>query len=207
MDGRRNGHGWRPHRCAQLVMPDLRSGNLPGSRRFAAVGSKAPSPPNGEESPLIHRSPIGTPATRSALAVGHGGRRHRPEARALAFVANQKRRRNRPDRECRSPERSRWLVLNARKWANAIPRAWVPTGPNRHDRDVAIGIVSSGHVGTIALRECDRRAAGAVRRSRTAEFGRMHKWRTRRRQRGRRRCSHAIAQASQVDRSGQKHKE
>jgi acyl-CoA dehydrogenase len=37
---------------------------------------------------------------------------------------------------------------------------------------VAIGIASSGRVGTIALQECDRHAAGAVWRSRTAEFGR-----------------------------------
>jgi hypothetical protein len=41
------------------------------------------------------------------------------------------------------------------------------------DRDVAIGIAGSGRVGTIALHECDRRAGGAVRRSRTAELGRL----------------------------------
>lgn len=34
---------------------------------------------------------------------------------------------------------------------------------------VAIGIASSGQVGAVALQECDRRAARAVRRSRTAE--------------------------------------
>jgi hypothetical protein len=38
----------------------------------------------------------------------HRRRRHQPEAGALAFVANQKRRRDRPDRECRSPDRPRW---------------------------------------------------------------------------------------------------
>jgi hypothetical protein len=38
------------------------------------------------------------------------------------------------------------------------------------ERSVAIGIAGSGRVGTIALRECDRRAAGAVRRNRAAEF-------------------------------------
>jgi hypothetical protein len=40
---------------------------------------------------------------------------------------------------------------------------------------VAIGIAGSRPVGTIALRECDRRAGGAVRRSRTGEFGRLRK--------------------------------
>jgi len=39
---------------------------------------------------------------------------------------------------------------------------------------VAIGIAGSRPVGTIAPRECDRRAGDAVRRSRTAEFGRLH---------------------------------
>ena len=43
---------------------------------------------------------------------------------------------------------------------------------DRHDRGVAIGIASSRRAGTIALQECDRRAAGAIQRSRTAEFGR-----------------------------------
>jgi hypothetical protein len=43
------------------------------------------------------------------------------------------------------------------------------------ERSVAIGIAGSGRVGTIALQECDRRPAGAVGRSRTAEFGRIRK--------------------------------
>ena len=37
---------------------------------------------------------------------------------------------------------------------------------------VAIGIASSGSGGAIALQRVDRRAAGAVRRRRTGEFGR-----------------------------------
>ena len=40
---------------------------------------------------------------------------------------------------------------------------------------VAIGIASSGCVGTIALQECDRRADGVVRRYCAAEFGRFRK--------------------------------
>jgi hypothetical protein len=44
----------------------------------------------------------------------------------------------------------------------ATPHGWI----------VAIGIAGSGRVGTIALQECDRRPAGAVGRSRTAEFWR-----------------------------------
>jgi hypothetical protein len=40
------------------------------------------------------------------------------------------------------------------------------------ERIVAIGIADSGPIGTIALEECDR-ATGAIRRSCTAEFGRM----------------------------------
>lgn len=40
---------------------------------------------------------------------------------------------------------------------------------------VAIGIAGSGRLGTIALQECDGRAAGAIRRSRTAEFERFQK--------------------------------
>src|SRR5205823_13859073 len=43
------------------------------------------------------------------------------------------------------------------------------------DSLVAEAIAGSGRVGTIALQECDRRAAGALRRSRTAEFGRMRR--------------------------------
>jgi hypothetical protein len=46
--------------------------------------------------------------------------------------------------------------------APTLPDAWI----------VAIGIASSGRVGTIALRECDRRAAGVVRRDCAAAFGR-----------------------------------
>lgn len=43
---------------------------------------------------------------------------------------------------------------------SGIARAKLQT--SRH-RDVAIGIAGSGRVGTIALQECDRRAAGAIR--------------------------------------------
>ena len=48
------------------------------------------------------------------------------------------------------------------------------TAPRRpwQQRKVAIGIAGWRPVGTIALEECDRHAAGAVRRNRTAEFGR-----------------------------------
>jgi hypothetical protein len=47
-----------------------------------------------------------------------------------------------------------------------------PCGSGCYGWNVAIGIAGSGRVGTIALQECDRRPAGAVQRSRTAEFGR-----------------------------------
>jgi hypothetical protein len=40
---------------------------------------------------------------------------------------------------------------------------------------VAMGIVASGHAGTIALEECDRRASRAPSRNRAAEFGRRRK--------------------------------
>jgi hypothetical protein len=56
-----------------------------------------------------------------------------------------------------------------------------PGSSGCRDRNVAIGIASWVRVGTIALQECDRRAAGARRRSRTAEFGRMHQRRAQRR--------------------------
>ena len=55
-------------------------------------------------------------------------------------------------------------------------RSWPrdrPLPARRRDHSVAIGIASSGRAGTIALQECDRRAAGAIQRSRTAEFGRL----------------------------------
>ena len=51
-------------------------------------------------------------------------------------------------------------------------------GQGAGDCLVAVGITGSGRVGTIALRECDRRAAGAVRRSCAAAFGRKHERRT-----------------------------
>jgi hypothetical protein len=51
-------------------------------------------------------------------------------------------------------------------------------GVVRHGGDLTIGFVARHRrlaaIGTIALRECDRRAGGAVRRRRTAEFGRSH---------------------------------
>jgi hypothetical protein len=53
-------------------------------------------------------------------------------------------------------------------------------GCDWHDRGVAVGIVRSGHVGTIALRECDRRARCAVPRNRSAAFGRLQQHRSRR---------------------------
>ena len=55
-------------------------------------------------------------------------------------------------------------------------QAWRSGRATNHradDSSVAIGIASSRPVGTIALEECDRRVAGAVQRSRTAEFGRI----------------------------------
>jgi hypothetical protein len=42
----------------------------------------------------------------------------------------------------------------------------------RDDWNVAVGVVGSGPLVTIALEECDRRAAGVFPRGRAAEFGR-----------------------------------
>ena len=61
---------------------------------------------------------------------------------------------------------------------NAFVAKRSPGTGDWHDRGVSIGIASSGRAGTIALQECDRRAAGAIRRSRTAEFGRLQKSRS-----------------------------
>jgi hypothetical protein len=51
--------------------------------------------------------------------------------------------------------------------------ASTPLGAERADPSVAIGIAGWRPVGTIALRKCDRRVGGAVRPSRTVEFGRI----------------------------------
>jgi len=53
--------------------------------------------------------------------------------------------------------------------------AVVHPGPIAHERLVAVGLVRSGPVVTIALEECDRRAVGAVPQNRAGEFGRRHK--------------------------------
>jgi hypothetical protein len=101
---------------------------------------------------------------------------------------------------CRIPTRST-VAVNGRDVA--APKSWLTSGQVRrrspmpyrrqkpltsplrgeaqvvapaikmNERFVAIGIAGSGRVGTIALQECDRGPAGAVRRSRTAEFGRQ----------------------------------
>lgn len=77
-----------------------------------------------------HRSPKRNrherPDRTSALPIG---RRHRSVARALAFVANQKRRPNRPDRECRSLDLSPRPFLDARKAAKA--QVWRRRGRSR----------------------------------------------------------------------------
>ena len=64
--------------------------------------------------------------------------------------------------------------MRRRPAENLVRGPRVVIAPIRDDRVVAIGMARSGRHWTIALQECDRRAAGAVRRSRTAEFGRLH---------------------------------
>jgi hypothetical protein len=55
------------------------------------------------------------------------------------------------------------------------PQSWVLTAqrPKADDRSVAVALVRSGTVRTIAIGECDRPAAGAVPQNRAAEFGRL----------------------------------
>src|ERR1035438_7487933 len=64
--------------------------------------------------------------------------------------------------------------MRRRPAENLVRGPRVVIAPIRDDRVVAIGMARSGRHWTIALQECDRRAAGAVRRSRTAELGRLH---------------------------------
>jgi hypothetical protein len=89
-------------------------------------------------------------------------------AAPLELMAIQSGRRQ---RFCGNPGRSvaDAIVRVSLSRANAIVAKHSPGAGDRHDLGVAID-VGSQRVGTIALQECDRRAAGAVRASRTAEL-------------------------------------
>jgi hypothetical protein len=58
---------------------------------------------------------------------------------------------------------------------NSRSSGTAPGAPDRSDRRVAVALVRSGTVGTIALEECARRAAAAAPQNRAAEFGRKGK--------------------------------
>ncbi len=98
--------------------------------------------------------------------------RNRPSSKPSGAVAIAQLQARPAQARSRTTPRRLGLDGGARSWAKAQATC-LPTVVDADVRSVAVGIAGAGPVGTIALEECDRRAAGAVPRDRAAEFGRM----------------------------------
>jgi hypothetical protein len=131
--------------------------SIAGSAEVRRSRPPPTGPPRGTSRPRPSRQ--SWRARRLTLAAGcRAELQPSPMARSPAVV---------PKQQPGTPSCARGLCT----WANPLVRRGADRA--RSGRLLCrIGIAGSARVGTIALQECDRRAAGAVRRSRTAEFGR-----------------------------------